>query len=182
MASVWFFKNFTETKLRDSSVSLEFVHPKKAHLMESWKLLCAVSDFADYGSSWSPHTCATSIKKSTVTSCKCHRTGTIGILLINEPQGVIIPFSHPPAARMTEINLQLYKDVDKFKEYVVTVGCSLCLIMIFSTTFMLISYFFIRQSCIIFLKIQCCVSLLCGIAIFLYANNFDLSEVIINSE
>lgn len=85
IASVWFFKNITEIKLKDTNLEFEFVHPKKANLMENWKILCAISDLANYGFSWNPHSCTTTIKKSTITTCKCQKTGTFSVLLINEP-------------------------------------------------------------------------------------------------
>lgn len=89
IASVWFFKNKSEVKLQDTTLELEFIHPSKANTMESWKILCAISDLTNYGLTWNPHYCETTIKKSTVTTCKCYKTGTFSILLINEPSMVI---------------------------------------------------------------------------------------------
>lgn len=88
IASVWFFRNFSEVQSQDSILEMEFTHPRKNSAMKSWKILCALSDFANYGFSWNTHACDTILKRATLTHCVCYRTGTFAVLLTTEPSMV----------------------------------------------------------------------------------------------
>lgn len=71
--------------MHDTTLKFEFRHPMKTNIMKSWKVLCGISDLANYGLMWTTQYCETIIEESTITTCKCSKTGTFSILLINEP-------------------------------------------------------------------------------------------------
>lgn len=90
IVSVWFFRNISEVQSQDTILEMEFAHPRKISAMKSWKTLCALSDFANYGFSWNTHACDTIVKHATLTHCVCYRTGTFAVLLTTEPSMVIL--------------------------------------------------------------------------------------------
>ncbi|XP_065172081.1 adhesion G protein-coupled receptor B3-like [Atheta coriaria] len=153
----WLTFNGSELRenLTDILYTMEFQHPGKNASQDAWNVQCAVADYASYGYAWNTQTCITRLLEATRTRCICPRSGTYAVLLTMKPS--FIDSEEAPS-----------------RQLVILVGCASCSLLNAIAVVILVCYWLRRRSCLVFLKLQCCLSLLASMLVFIYALWDDL--------
>lgn len=78
---------------------------------------------------------------------------------------------------MITICLQIDSEEAPSRQLVILVGCASCSLLNAIAVVILVCYWLRRRSCLVFLKLQCCLSLLASMLVFIYALWDDLPPV-----
>lgn len=158
ITAAWIFikDNITEKLFCSSNTCkfiMEFTHPvtNNRSLQAAWMLICARTEFANYGLGWETGSCITRAVDGTTTRCICPRSGTYALMLAMKPKSKEVP---PPPSN---------------KQILLILGCFCCLLLTTFSVLILLIYWSLRRSCLIFLKVQCCASIIGAMLTFIYA-------------
>ncbi|XP_071057708.1 uncharacterized protein [Onthophagus taurus] len=154
IASVWILPN---PPLTETTVTMEFLHLKNT-TSDDWNINCAVSDFASYGYTWDLQNCRTRILDASASRCTCTRTGTFAVLMTKRPT-IASPADDPVRQHV-----------------IVLAGCCTCLILSTASAALLTTHWALSRSCIGFIKLQCCSTIIGAMVVFVYAIWRELTD------
>ncbi|KYB25425.1 uncharacterized protein LOC100142542 [Tribolium castaneum] len=124
---------------------------------DGWFLKCAMAETAMYAYAWNTTVCTTKILGFNLTRCICPKVGTFALLL-------------------TANNIQIEKEEPRPLRYIVLAGCSLCFLSALISTIILTIHWILKRSCVVFLKLQCSVSITGVMLTFVLVTISDPSE------
>ncbi|XP_044268389.1 uncharacterized protein LOC123013719 isoform X2 [Tribolium madens] len=138
-------------------IILEWKHGNRNASKDGWFIKCAVAETAMYAYSWNTSVCATKILGFNLTRCICPAVGTFALLL-------------------TANNIQVGKEEPQPMRYIVLAGCSICFLSALISTIILTIHWILKRSCVVFLKLQCSVSIMGVMLTFVLVTLSDPSE------
>ncbi|KAK6637504.1 hypothetical protein RUM44_007924 [Polyplax serrata] len=138
---------------------IELDHFVKDYDPEAWRWSCGVTEFASFRSTWDLNACTGQMVSPNTTRCRCRKTGTYAVLLISKNQ--LVPANSKES-----------------KHFVVLIGCGCCLIQSLLTLCLLLPYWCRRKTCLVFLKMQCCLATACAMSVFIYSVQHSVSNFV----
>ncbi|XP_063921163.1 uncharacterized protein LOC135135989 isoform X2 [Zophobas morio] len=137
---IWILSKDKSYESYNPHIILEWKHDSYDNSSrEGWYMKCAMAKTAMYAYSWNTTACTTRLLHFNVTRCTCPAAGTFAMLL-------------------TTNNVQVEKEEPQPRRYIVLAGCSLCFLSALTCTIVLTAHWLLKRSCIVFLKLQCSVS------------------------
>ncbi|XP_014245843.1 uncharacterized protein LOC106664542 isoform X2 [Cimex lectularius] len=124
---------------------------------EGWNRTCAVAPSLD--ANWDLSTCHHAVKQHNVTQCVCQWPGVYSALLSMDSTA-----SHVGLNRILR------------PSSIVLIGCTSCLVQSLLAFVLLLARWWHRKTCILFLKLQCCVSVSLIMCIFMYSARINLPK------
>ncbi|EEB10186.1 conserved hypothetical protein [Pediculus humanus corporis] len=141
---------------------IDFNHLRNDYDFDEWSITCGVTEYASFRSTWNLNSCTSQPVNSNVTKCICKKTGTFALLVVTKNQ--IVTSSSPVA-----------KDGENL---IVLIGCGCCLVQSLLTLCLLLPYWCRRKTCLVFLKMQCCLATACAMTVFMYSIRNTLSKAV----
>ncbi|RZC38042.1 uncharacterized protein BDFB_006490, partial [Asbolus verrucosus] len=138
---LWILSKDKNYETYNPHIILEWKHESHENSTKvGWYMKCAMAEAAMYAYSWNTSICTTKILNFSMTRCVCPTMGTFAMLL-------------------TTNNVQVEKEESQPRRYVVLAGCSLCFLSALASTIVLTAHWMLKRSCIVFLKLQCSISI-----------------------
>ncbi|KAL0272241.1 UNVERIFIED_CONTAM: hypothetical protein PYX00_005296 [Menopon gallinae] len=138
-------------------VDIELDNIVKDSNPDLWNWTCAVTDVAGCTGTWDLTSCTGKLVSGNVTKCHCKKTGTYAVLLVSG----------------TNMLGSSAKESDHF---VVIIGCGSCLVQSILTLFLLLPYWWRHKTCLVFLKMQCCLAISGAMSIFIYSVQYSVPK------
>ncbi|XP_019873401.2 uncharacterized protein LOC109601592 isoform X3 [Aethina tumida] len=125
-----------------------------------WSVRCASADVASFTYTWDIYSCKTQTLDDATVQCDCPYSETVALLLTTTPLK------------------SSASDEDDPRRYVLIGGCSLCMALaLFTTACLATSCWMQRLTCLIFLKLQCSLSIFCSALLFTLATVTGPSKI-----
>ncbi|CAH0555811.1 unnamed protein product [Brassicogethes aeneus] len=120
--------------------------------VDAWSVKCASADLTSFTDQWDIYNCSTVTLEDGTVQCVCPFARTVALLLTTTPVKVSADVDDDP------------------RRYILIGSCSLCMALaLFTTACLATSCWMQKSTCLIFLKLQCSLSVFCTALLFTLA-------------